>query len=83
MTIHVDRDRERGRPTGNARRLTSLVEHRARLWQAQGVLMEKHGYTSEAALARMYVCAHKLGIDVALVAAAVIERFSVTEDGTS
>lgn len=39
--------------------------------QAQGVLMERHGYSERAALARMYVCAHKLGVDISVVAAAV------------
>ncbi len=39
--------------------------------QAQGVLMERHGYSERDALARMYVCAHKLGVDISVVAAAV------------
>jgi AmiR/NasT family two-component response regulator len=51
--------------------LTRAITERTLVMQAQGVLMERHGYSERAALARMYVCAHKLGVDVSVVAAAV------------
>jgi AmiR/NasT family two-component response regulator len=46
--------------------------------QAQGVLMERDDYTARAALAAMHVCAHRLGIDVATVASAVIRSLSLS-----
>lgn len=59
-------------PTGLAARLTERVL----VQQAQGVLMERDDYTARAALAALYVCAHKLDVDVAAVASVVVSRAS-------
>lgn len=58
--------------------LTVHLTERVLLQQAQGVLMEREDYTARAALAAMYVCAHKLGVDVAWVASVVVRRLSTS-----
>lgn len=60
--------------------LTMRIAERTLVLQAQGVLMERHGYTARAAQARICVCAHKLGVDVSVVASAVIARLAPHPD---
>lgn len=70
----ADHETHRAQAAATVSMLTIRIAERTLVLQAQGVLMERHGYTARAAKARIYVCAHKLSIDVSMVASAVIAR---------
>jgi AmiR/NasT family two-component response regulator len=55
-----------------SREVAGLLDDRALVSRAEGVMMERHQVSARAARVDMTVCAHKLGIELSLVASAVL-----------